>query len=69
MDKAQVIEAMSWYDKVKFTVPKGWNDVEWSRCMNACNLAIANFKLSAERLSDKEREKLQKTVKKKGGMR
>ena len=64
MDREKVIEAMSWYDKVKFTVPQGWNDVEWSRCIHACNCAIVNFKPSAERLSDKDREKLQKTVKK-----
>ena len=43
MDKAQVMEAMKLYDKVEFAVPFGWNDVEWSRCMNACNLAIVNF--------------------------
>ncbi len=68
MDKAQVIEAMEMYDKVEFTVPAGWNDVEWSRSMHACNCAIVNFAISEDKLSDKDKEKLQ-VVKTKGGMR
>jgi len=64
MDRAKVIEAMSWYDKVEFTVPQGWGDVEWSRHMHACNLAIVNFKPNAERLSDRDREELRKPEKK-----